>query len=389
MKVKVIGKVIEKPLRVLQMGAANVGVGGRSTIAFNLAMHMDSEKIVNDFLISQRMNTVYEDEINKRGGQNVYVEHPDSPSPHDELTKIIQTVSSIKKNKYDIVHIHADEAIEAAKQVFYARLAGVQNIFIHGHSTKSNDGSFLRRSEFKACQTIVNSKNYIKLAPSLEAAVTLTGNNNQARNVKIINNGIDVDQYIYDANIRSRMRVQLGLNPSDFVIGCVARFSEEKNHIFLLRAFKDVLQRNQFARLLLVGSGNLESHIKNEATKLGIVDRIIFLGNRMDVPELLQAMDVFILPSLREGLGIVNIEAQAAGLPCIVSTGIPKEAKLTKDFIFLSLDAPISEWSNAMLQYKSFVRKNNKECIVNAGYDISKSAKMVQELYFSKINQKK
>lgn len=180
------------------------------------------------------------------------------------------------------------------------------------------------------------------------------------------------------------MRDELKISKSDFVIGHVGRFAPPKNHPFLIDVFKSVHDKNRNSKLLLVGTGNGQSNIREKVDNLGLSDSVIFLGNRGDVNRILQAMDVFLFPSLYEGLGIAALEAQASGLPCIISDGVPSECKVTDLAESLDLNLPIDKWANAVLEKQSAIRKNTYQEIKNAGYDIEQNAKQLENFYIKK-----
>ena len=200
----------------------------------------------------------------------------------------------------------------------------------------------------------------------------------------VLNNAIDTEKYRYDCQIRNQVRDELKISKSDFVIGHVGRFNPPKNHSFLIDVFKSVHDKNRNSKLLLVGTGNGQSNIREKVDNLGLSDSVIFLGNRGDVNRILQAMDVFLFPSLYEGLPLSIIEAQAAGLPCIISDSVPSECRVTDLAESLDLNLPIDKWANAVLEKQSAIRKNTYQEIKNAGYDIEQNAKQLENFYIKK-----
>ncbi len=161
--------------------------------------------------------------------------------------------------------------------------------------------------------------------------------------VIVIPNAIDTKKYFYDGDKRNRKRFELGLQDY-FVVGHIGRFHPQKNHKFLLEIFKCIKEKQEKSKLVLVGDGPLRSQIENQIQKLGIEDSVMLLGSRSDVPEILQAMDVLVFPSLYEGLPGVVLEAQAAGLPCIVSDTVTEEVAITNLVKYLSLKREPYYW---------------------------------------------
>lgn len=377
--------MLNNQIKVLHVGADNIGHGGRSTIAYNLAINMDSNKIHNDFLAFKKIDYEYEKKIKLLGGNVKRIENHGNNKIIRKINTAKDSISIIRKNKYDIIHVHADTATEAVKNILIAKLAGTQNVFIHAHTS----GSLKKRSIIsnfigKICQNIIRNNRYVKIACTKNAAEFMYGQ--ESDSINIINNGVSVDRYHYDIQLRDVKRNKMKLS-NNFVIGCVARLVPVKNHSFLVNIFKEIKKKAPNAKLLLIGDGPLKKDIEKQIQQYGLQDDISFLGNRKDVSDLLQVMDVFVLPSVYEGLGLVNIEAQSAGLPCIVSDGIPDEAKILKSFNFLKLSESPKIWADTILSYKSFSRIDTSKYIKDAGYDIISSAEAIQNLY--KKNVKK
>jgi glycosyltransferase involved in cell wall biosynthesis len=202
----------------------------------------------------------------------------------------------------------------------------------------------------------------------------------------VLNNAIDVDKYIYNEKVRLHQRANNNLS-SHLVIGHVGRFSEQKNHKFVVDIFYEVCKQQKDAMLMLVGTGELEQEIKEKIFSLGLQDNTIFMGNRSDVNELMQAMDIFILPSLFEGLPLVGIEAQATGLPCVVSDTVSKDVKITPNVSFMSLESAPSEWAECILNMsKNTVRANTRSDIISSGYDIKSVVMQLERTYREKLN---
>lgn len=205
------------------------------------------------------------------------------------------------------------------------------------------------------------------------------------KNIRLVNNAIVAEKYKFDAEVRERIRANLKLN-NELLLGHVGRFHNQKNHMFLIEVFGEVVKKNPMARLLLVGDGGLKEQICQKAKAKGIFDYIIFLEKRTDINELLQAMDVFVFPSLFEGLALALTEAQAADLPCVIADTIPKEAILTEKVSVISLEKSPKEWANLILE--SARKYQNREDRVNLlkqkQYDIVENAEMLKKYINSK-----
>jgi glycosyltransferase involved in cell wall biosynthesis len=200
--------------------------------------------------------------------------------------------------------------------------------------------------------------------------------------VKIIKNAIDTSAFRYNELIRSRKRAELHLGDR-FIVGHVGRMDKQKNPLFLIDIFEAIKKQENNASLLYIGIGPMENEVKKYASSKGLDDAIMFLGMRNDVNELLQAMDVFLLPSLYEGLGIVLIEAQASGLPCITTDGkVPVEANICGLVNYLSLDKPAIYWADQLMALRDYERQDRFESIKIAGYDIKTEVEKIEKLIF-------
>lgn len=203
----------------------------------------------------------------------------------------------------------------------------------------------------------------------------------------VLNNAIDAEKYRYDCQIRNQVRDELKISKSDFVIGHVGRFNPQKNHPFLIDVFKSVHDKNRNSKLLLVGTGNGQRNIREKVDGLGLSDSVFFLGNRGDVNRILQAIDVFLFPSLYEGLPLSIIEAQAAGLPCIISDSVPSECRVTDLAESLDLNLPIDEWANVVLEKQGTIRKNTIDDIKKSGFDVKQNVVKLEEFYLNSVEE--
>ena len=197
---------------------------------------------------------------------------------------------------------------------------------------------------------------------------------------------IDAEKYVYSSEVARRVRNDLKID-KDYVIGHVGRFNPQKNHAFLLDVFAECVKINANVKLILVGDGTGKKQIQDKVESLGIKNNVIFMGVRTDVNELLQAMDVFVFPSLYEGLGISVIEAQAAGLPCVISDCIPDDCIVTKGLVEkLSLSTPPMQWAQVIMNLRGTYRTNQTR---NAGYDILEATKKLEGFYLNKYAESK
>lgn len=361
-------------IRVLQV-ATYMGRGGLESMIMNYYRHIDREKVQFDFLVHRQERAAFDDEIESLGGR-IYRLPRLVPWNKGYLSALDRFF--VEHPGYKIVHVHQDCLSSvilnaAARHDIPVRIA-------HSHSSSQDKNlKYLIKLWYK--------RSIPKYATNLFACGEDAGDwMFCGAPFQIINNAIDVAAYAYNPTKRQEMRRQLGLE-NEFTVGHVGRFNQPKNHLFLLDIFAALLQREPNAVLLLVGGGEDMLKIQAKAQMLGIAERVRFLGVRSDVANLMQAMDVFVFPSLYEGLGIVLIEAQAAGLPCVVSDTIPQEAYLTDLVTAEKLSSSVEKWAEKILKKRDFPRTDRRDEIAAHGFDITTEAVKLQEFYINAYEQ--
>lgn len=368
---------MNRKLKVLQFPIANAK-GGITQYALQNWKLIDKNRFQFDFA-TRSPKLDFEDELIREGCKIHYL----SCSSEENEKQFIKEVHQILDDGYDVVHLHTSYW----KGYLVEELALERNvpiIIIHSHSTNVDIFNDQKRKEsleiheyYKNTLPLEYGTNF--LACSKDAADWLFGEQIPREKIFIVNNAIDVSSYSFSSQPRNEYRKLLGIEDC-FVLGHIGRFVYQKNHEFLIEIFKAVYDKLPHARLVLVGGGELESDIKEKVEEYGLTHAVLFLGKRNDVPQLLQAMDVFLLPSRFEGLGLVLVEAQASGLKCIASHGVPREAKVTPDLQFL--DFSVDEWVNNILQLANGYRREiNDDLIKEAGYDLIDQIKVIEKLY--------
>lgn len=335
---KLQSKAPQKPIRIAQVIGKWKG-GGVEAVVMNYYRHIDRSKIQFDFIINEDSANIPTKEIKELGGKIIFV------PPYQKLPKYIKTLRQIfKDNKYRIVHSHINTL--SVFPLYAAKKAGVKVRIAHSHST-SNPHEPIRNLIKGILKPL--SKRYATdyFACSEYAGRWLFGNKafNEGK-VTIIHNAIDLDKFKFSAKARKEVRKELNIPDSAFVIGHIGRFVKQKNHTFLIDVFNEVHKEKPNSVLILVGEGPLMPKIKEKVEKLSLTDSVKFLGQRNDIYRLYSAMDVFCLPSLYEGLPVVGVEAQASGLPCILSKNVSNDVKISKEVTFISLDSDINIWKN-------------------------------------------
>ncbi len=362
--------------KILYFGMTG-SLGGTESFIINFWKSFNKGNISVDF-IKVGNSLYFEEEILEEGSSVVAL-----PERRRNPIKYFLSIYKLLKGKseYEIIHVHLNSC-SSIEPIIAAKLCG-KKVFVHSHNAM-NRMKIITRILHNINKKIMNRMVDKRLACSNKAGQWMFGK----RDFIVINNAIPLKNYLYNKNNRQEVRHQLGLE-NKFVVGHVGRFTSQKNHEFLIDIFKSIREINKEAILLLVGDGELRSKIENKILELGLKDHVIITGARTDVSILLQAMDVFVFPSNFEGLGIVAIEAQAAGLPCIVSESIPTEAFITNLIKSVSLNESSNKWSEITLEHsKSFKRRNTYEEIKSAGYDISDAALILEKLYLNDFNTK-
>lgn len=363
-------------IRILQIiGAMNRG--GAETFLMNVLREIDSSKFELLFLCYGDKTFDYEDEIYALGGKIIRTPDVKEVGVVDHIIRIRRI---ILENDIDILHAHT--YFNSMFSLIAARLAGVRVRITHSHNTKSEEHpSSIKKAYFIISRAVVNGLSTVRLACGKEAGRALFSTNSK---FTVIYNGIDLARFAYDNKKRLSIRKDLGIKSSTKVILHVGRFEEQKNHTFLIEVFKEYRAVEPNSKLLLVGRGVLSERIKQKVERLGLQDAVLFLGVRPDTDRLYCAADVFVFPSLFEGLPVVLIEAQANGLPILASNTIDKAVGVsTRAIEFMSLEQTAQEWAQKVYQVDTV---RNKDGIVQGGqYDIRNVVEMLQELYATHV----
>lgn len=368
-----------QPIRVLNMFTI-MDRGGAETMVMNYYRHIDRTKVQFDFLVHREQRGAYDDEIERMGGR-IYRMCPVYPQNFSRYKRDLRTFFRAHP-EYKIIHSHMSELGYFAFRE--AERQGVPVRICHAHNAPHGfDAKMIIRTYFK--KRMMPYLTHLFMCGE-ESGKWLYGEKNKSRFI-MLNNAIDAAVYSFDASKRQEMRRQLGLT-DELVIGHVGRFNPQKNHPFLLNIFAALLKKEPNAVLLLVGGGADMPKIQAKAQELGIAERVRFLGVRSDVADLMQAMDVFVFPSLYEGLPVTMVEAQASGLPCIISDKVPPECILTEGLVnIMPLSASPEAWAEKILTMRAVPRTDRREEIAAHGFDITTEAVKLQEFYLDAYEQ--
>lgn len=357
-------------IRVLQI-VNNMHRAGLETMLMNYYRHIDRTKIQFDFLTHRPERSDYDDEIESLGGR-VYYAPRLYPQNYYAYFKYMRQFFK-DHPEYKIVHSHIDSM--SYLPLLAAKKASIPVRIAHSHNTSiDKDFKYILKQYFR--KKVTSVANYY-CACGKEAGEFLF----PGKEFTFIPNAIEVDKFLFDQTIRKRKREELGIR-NEFVVGHVGRFSYQKNHEFLIEIFSELVKHKADAILVLVGIGEKEDKIRNQVRSLGLERKVRFLGNRNDVNELYQAMDIFVMPSFFEGIPVVGVEAQFAGLPCIFSEKVPKEVDFSTNCRFEELKKSPFDWGMEIIQYASEVNRcKYQDKLKGSIYDIRNSTGILENFY--------
>lgn len=316
--------------------------GGLETMLMNYYRQMDRTKIQFDFMVHRSDEGDYDEEILKLGGK---IHRMPQIRPGNYGTYFQMLDDFFKSHReYKVVHSHINENSSFVLRA--ANRAGVPGRIAHSHL--SDLGIDIKLPFRLYARYYMKNQPSDYFACSKKAGEWLFGKRLNSKDVTVLNNAVNIEEFKYNAEIREKIRKELGVE-NQLVIGHIGRFNKQKNHEFLIEIFKEVQSKKPNSILLLCGEGNLRNTIEKKVHNLGLTSKVLFLGVRNDIPQLMQGMDIFLFPSLFEGLPVVLIEAQAAGLKCLVSKTITEESDITGRIDFVSLQEHPSVWSEKIL----------------------------------------
>lgn len=354
--------------------------GGIESVLFNYVTKANKDKIRFDFITTFK-TIPRSEELKKIGCRIIFI--CDRRSNYFRYKEEINGFFKQHAKEYDAIWLN-DCMFANIDALKLAKKYGINKRIIHAHNSNNLGGGKSRIIRHR-----INSFFLPNYATDYWACSQLAGEWSfsksilNSENYRVINNAIDCKQYVFDPDKRKEKRRELGISDNCFVIGHVGRFDYQKNHPFLLNILKDTLKADNNTILLSVGTGTDWQQIKNQSIEMGIDTNIMFLGQRNDVNELFQAMDIFVLPSQFEGLPVVLVEAMASGLTCIVSDKVTKESAVIPDLvIFDPIDGNENIWTRDILKVKkNITRRNTIEEMKKAGFDINTQAARFHELF--------
>lgn len=355
-------------VRILHV-VAYMDRGGLETMIMNCYRHIDRNAVQFDFLVHRSFRAAFDDEIEAMGGIIYRIPrlNPFSPSYKKALLDFFRS-----HPEYRIVHSHID--CMSSIPLAAAQKCGIPVRIAHSHNSNQD-------KDWRYPIKMFYMKKIPRIATDLFACSESAGTFMFSGSpFTVIRNGIETEKFAFDQTLRDEVRRELGLK-NCLTLGHVGRFMPQKNHGFLLEIFAAVRRRNPDSVLLLVGEGPYEEQVREKVKSMGLTDNVRFLGVRSDVERILQAMDVFVMPSLYEGLSIATVEAQTSGAYCVFSDGISEACKLTERVVFLPLDNNCEKWADIIIAGAAFERRDQSQQVACGGFDIQSTADYLQERY--------
>lgn len=351
----------------------SLNCGGEENFVMNLYRNISRENLDIIFMVPDNgEKQFFEDEIREKGDLIYKV-----PSKFRKPIKsFIETYKVVKKEKIDAVHRHSENSM-MVWDLLAAKLGGAKQLIAHSHNSKVN-GLFYSFLHY-FCRGILNIVATDRLACSDVAGIWMYG----GKDYRIVENGIDIEKFLPQDDMRIMKKRELKINDECVVLGHVGRFEPVKNHMFLIDILNELNQITPHKyKLLLLGTGSLEQEIHDKVMRLGLESEVIFLGVRKDVQNWLQVIDLFVFPSLFEGLPVSLVEAQASGTPCVISDSISKEIILTPLIKQMALDEGALAWADTISKTaKTLKKKDYSSLIRDKGFDIKSESNNLYKIY--------
>lgn len=360
-----------KILQVLDFINYNSGV---SAVVTNYFFQMDPQRVQCDFLLYEMPEEAWTARLTA-AGTKVYATGKPSRRSMAEYERNVKDFFRQHAKDYDIVHVHIPNA--AFIVLRYAKKYGIKVRILHSHNARGADGAVKKIRNYLLNQWGIRYANQY-FACSVKAGNYLFGEKRCGQLV-VLPNAIRLERYAFDEKKRKTIRDSLGVKEHELLLGHIGRFAEQKNHEGLLKIFAETRKCGMDTKLVLLGDGELREKTGQLAEELGIKDQVLFAGVVANVPDYLSAMDIFLLPSLYEGLPVVCVEAQAAGLPCLISDQVTREIALTDQVWFLA-NGDLDSWCDRIRKISAEGRSRNA---VNGleQYDIVRQTRNLEERY--------
>lgn len=355
------------------------GVGGIEKFIINVCENLDKDKYEITLIVVNKMTDQYDEVLHEQNVKVVELLNQKEENPIIRFKKGIPKFNALTKiYKPDIIHFNLSDAVDLL-YVYIAKKNCIGNRIVHSHNSSVNN--FRKEMAHKILKIFLQKTPSCYFACSSKAAKWLFPKSvYKNRKYELIHNAIYLEKYKYDKKSREKVRQKFGWN-NEVIYGNVGRFNLQKNHKFLIDVFYYINMKTPNSRLVLIGDGELKTEIKKYSMEKGLKEKVVFLGNSNEVPQLLQALDLFLLPSLYEGLPFVLVESQAAALPAIVSSTVTSEVKCTNYIKYLSLNDNPEKWCDLAISMSSMERFDTENQLKAAGFSISDMVNKLDSIY--------
>ena len=329
-----------KKIKILFEGISQ-NLGGIETFVYNLYQNLDKEKYEIFFLVDKNIKIVYENEYKKDGCVFFYTENRKK-----NYFKYLEDLKEIyTKNQFDIIHINV-MSYSLFERIEYACKYSKAKVIVHSHSTGYSKGYYKTRILHSVGKQKLKKYNFYRISCGEKAGKFMFGK----LDFKIINNGIDFDKFAFSNLYRQEIRKEFKIFDDTKLLGLTGAFFPVKNHTFLIKVFKEYNKLNNNSKLLLIGEGPLKSKIEKQIRSEDLLENVIFAGKREDVYKIYSALDMYVMPSISEGLSISLCEAQINGLKCFTSIGVDQNSAISKNVIFIDLKQSPKYWAGQMMK---------------------------------------
>lgn len=349
-----------------------LNTGGAETLVLNVFRKINKNKFQFDFLLFNNESGFYDNEVKQLGGEIYYLP---SISNVGIICYIRKMIAFFKEYQPDIVHSHMDW--QGGFIAYAAHKAGIKKIIVHSHANqKMFEVNFIYKLMIK-----INKELIKKYADYCLACSKIAGDSLFNKGYEIIINGIDLEKFI-NINLKkmNNLKIEFGIKPNDIVLGTVGSLSENKNQIFLIEILSELVKINENYKLIIVGEGKERKKLESRVLQLNLNENVYFAGRRSDISEIMHLFDIFLLPSKMEGLGIVAVEAQSCGLPCVFSKGVPLEVNMHQNFVsFLPLDK--SKWVDILLNLKLKKTFDSIDKMLFSKFNIEYTCNYFEDIY--------
>lgn len=362
-------------MRVLVYGMVGENRGGIETFLLNMNEHMGTD-VIFDYVIEEE-KCIHEEKIRNRGG-NIYYITKRTKNPIKNLRDNLKLLDEVK-DKVEAVYFNLS-SLSWIEPICFSVKKGFRT-YVHAHNAQyiEANSSVVHKVLNSINRKRIKKLNITRLTCSKPATEFMF---EESKPVYMINNAIDIKKFFFDENVRNKVRGELGLENA-LVMGFVGRINDQKNPLYLVKILRNMVNKNDRVKLMILGEGRLMDSLKEEMSKAGLEQYCLYMGNRTNVNEYMQAMDVLLLPSLHEGLPYVVVEAQTAGLPCFVSEHVTREVDITNNVSFLELTEDALNWEQAITK-KITSKMDERYCyakkVDESGFNIEKSAENLENI---------